>query len=348
MNKKIGQNNSQILENYRQFTKSYIEQFKAERDRVFKLLGSTQQYSSGTFREGLFRTFLENILPSSISVNSGFIYGFEVENNSKQLDVIIWDSSRYGVIYKTKEYVIVAPESVIAIITVKTNMKKCDIESALDNLDSIINLDRLFRRSRLNQKTKKNLHKPIAKYFMSYNPPNDPIKAGLTISEHYKDLLLNNQQYANEIINALKNIDPINPSNETQDVISTIMPRMIFSIESPDSSYLTGWGPPDDLLVEKEFGDEKVKRLPYLYKQKNKITTQLDKFVGNLISLIYKYLDTPGWTTSAAWADIHPMYGFRMGDSGEIDEENSWAMIDANNTKYKEIEKNTLLPEGWI
>ena len=55
------------------------------------------------------REVLESILPSSVSVNSGFIYGFGVDSNSKQMDIIIWDSSRYGAIYRTKEYVIVPP-----------------------------------------------------------------------------------------------------------------------------------------------------------------------------------------------------------------------------------------------
>ena len=90
----LGQDESQILKNFRHFTKSHIDQFLAERDRIFDLLGPSQRYPSGVFREGLMREFLEKILPSSVSVNSGFIYGFEVESNSKQLDIVFGRSGQ--------------------------------------------------------------------------------------------------------------------------------------------------------------------------------------------------------------------------------------------------------------
>ena len=56
----------------------------------FFLLGRKQAYSSGVFRESLLKNFIIKLMPDSVSVDSGFIYGFEEYENSRQLDIIIW------------------------------------------------------------------------------------------------------------------------------------------------------------------------------------------------------------------------------------------------------------------
>lgn len=347
MSENVGQNETQILSNFRQFSESYVKQFMTEKDRVFKLLGARQQYSSGIFREGLIRDFLEKILPDSISINSGFIYGFEVVDNSKQLDIMIWDSSKYGPIFKTMEYVILPPEAVIAIITVKSNMSKEDIESGLENLDSVIDLDFKFRLSRKDKKDN-NLFNPIYKYFISYNSETAVKTKGKVIGAHYISLLEKNQEYANKLIKVLQEINPREISSEAENIIAALFPRMLFSIEKDDASFCTGWGPPEDIDGEEQYGEDKLKRKPYLYNQKNKITTQFDKFVTDILSIVYKYLETPGWSTSAAWADIHPTFGFRMGDSLEIDQEQGWALIDEKTTFFVEKKSTLKLPDGWV
>lgn len=332
--KNFGQEESQILKTFRTFTKSHIDQFKAERDRVRNLLGKKQQYSSGVYREGILRSFLESLLPASVSVNSGFVYGFEEVENSSQIDILIWDSSKYGVIYKTKEFVIIPPEAVIAAISVKSKMDKNDVISAMENVDSLIELDRLFRRNRWDKEKNEPIFRPIMKFLVFYDAPKAPLKIGQIISEHYKKLICNNQEYANELIEELRKVNIFEPSRFSNELISTYIPKSICSIESEEGSYFAGWGPPDDLLGSDLHGPEKLKRIPYIYRQKNNITSQLDKFVLYIIQTVNNYLQIPVLSTSSAWADIHPIYGFRIGDVSEIVETEGWPLLNIDNTRY--------------
>lgn len=296
-------------------------------------MGTSQAYSSGIFRESLIRDFLKRILPKSVSVDSGFIYGFDKAETSRQIDIIIWDSSKYGSIFQTSEFVVVPPESVIAIITVKSNMNNSDIESGLHNLSSVIDLDLQFRRSRID-KENKHIFRPIRKYFISYKGTTSKKKTKEKISKYYRDLFLQNQKYSDIIVPKLQEINPLNPSEEIKQTLQTFLPKLILSIESDDSSFFTGWGPPEDECGEQTFGPCELKRVPYLYPQHNKITSQFEKLIYYIISNVYDYLGTEGWSTVAAWADIPPVGGVRIGDPSEIVESEGVSLVDFNNTQY--------------
>jgi hypothetical protein len=86
---RLGDDYTQILQNFRRVAKTYVHRFESMRDHVRDLLGSAHNYESGIFREGLLREFLRGILPKSLEVNTGFIYGFDEVPTSGQLDVII-------------------------------------------------------------------------------------------------------------------------------------------------------------------------------------------------------------------------------------------------------------------
>jgi hypothetical protein len=331
----LAQDNQQILLNFRKLCKSYAEEFIVSKNRVFNLLGTSQPYSSGIFRESLIRDFLERILPKSVSIDSGFIYGYGLDKvkTSRQIDIIIWDSSKYGPIFQIREFVVVPPESVIAIITVKSNMNNSDIEDGLDNLSSVIDLDLQFRRSRIDKECK-HIFKPIGKYFISYKGTTNKEKTKEKISEYYQKLFRKNQEYSNIIIPKLQEIDPLNLSEEIKQTVQTFLPKLISSIEGDDSSFFTGWGPPEDERGEQTFGPCKLKRVPYLYPQHSIITLQFEKLIYHILSNVYEYLGTEGWSTLAAWADIHPVDGVRMGDSSEIVESEGVSLVDFNNIHY--------------
>jgi len=329
----LEQENKQILLNFRELCRSYADEFIVSKNRVFNLLGTSQAYSSGIFRESLIRDFLKRILPKSVSIDSGFIYGFDKVETSGQIDIIIWDSSKYGSIFQTSEFVVVPPESVIAIITVKSNMNNSDIESGLHNLSSVIDLDLQFRRSRID-KENKHIFRPIRKYFISYKGTTSKKKTKEKISKYYRDLFLQNQKYSDIIVPKLQEIDPLNPSEEIEQTLQTFLPKLILSIESDDSSFFTGWGPPEDECGEQTFGPCALKRVPYLYPQRNKITSPFEKLIYYIISNVYDYLGTEGWSTVAAWADIPPVGGVRTGDSSEIVESEGVSLVDFNNTHY--------------
>jgi len=188
----MGDDNSQILKQFRKVARSYAESFKTAKNHIADLLGPTQNYSSGVFREGLLKSFLTEHLPHAVSIDSGFIYGFEEVENSKQLDIIIWDSLRNSAVYKTREFVIVPPESVIAVISVKSNMEPSDIKDGLDNLFSIFPLEFAYRNFPFREGD--SLCLPIAKFIVSYNGPANQVTALQTISEYYKELFASSKE----------------------------------------------------------------------------------------------------------------------------------------------------------
>lgn len=363
MDNELGQNGQQILKRFRNFASSYISQFKSEKDRVFELLKSSQQYSSGIYREGLLRKFLTDILPDSVSVNSGFIYGFEVVNTSGQIDIIIWDSARYSAVFKTPEFVIVPPESVIAVITVKSNMNKSAIQDGLKNISSIIALDYKYRYPRRNEDGKK-IFRSISKYFVSFRGRSKESRVGDVISEYYIDLLSENQELTNELIDALKNMDVYKLDDDVMSIFDLIYPKMILSIDEKSISFITGFGPIEDQLAENRYGDAQLRRVPYLNSQDSRITTHLEKFVASILRDVYLYLETPGLSFVAAWSDHHPAYGFRFGDTVELKSNEeitekmkeseivkkarcSWPLLDVDKNKYVEIKKEFPFDDGY-
>jgi len=58
----LEQENEQILLNFREVCRSYADEFIVSKNRVFNLLGTSQAYSSGIFRESLIRDFLKKNL----------------------------------------------------------------------------------------------------------------------------------------------------------------------------------------------------------------------------------------------------------------------------------------------
>src|SRR5512135_3142002 len=74
------------LKTFRKVGKSFVEEFLNAKDHVHQLLEGKQRLESGRFREELLMSFLRRILPKSVSVDTGFIYGFEKMENSRQLD----------------------------------------------------------------------------------------------------------------------------------------------------------------------------------------------------------------------------------------------------------------------
>ena len=135
-----------ILENFRRYTATYIENFTTAKDRIFHLLGQQRQ-ASGVFREALLKDFFRALLPTNVSVDSGFVYAFDLIPPSKQLDIIIWDSGRHSPVFRSSDFVVVPPESVIAVLSVKSSLQNRDIDDGLANLLSLTPIERKTSRS---------------------------------------------------------------------------------------------------------------------------------------------------------------------------------------------------------
>jgi hypothetical protein len=92
----------------------------------------------------------EKIVPARttsdrLSVDSGFIYGFERVPTSQQFDVIVWHRAARSPIYDAGTIVIVPPESVVvAVISVKSRMTRREVKSDMRIYSVSLSLTRHF------------------------------------------------------------------------------------------------------------------------------------------------------------------------------------------------------------
>ena len=102
--------------------------------------GAAHNGEDGRYVETLIREYLKRYLPKDLEVLTGFILrpavktGLknrsrknEVDSHSTQLDILIYDSAKYPIFQRFGENVIVPPEGVAGIISVKKNLHENDI-----------------------------------------------------------------------------------------------------------------------------------------------------------------------------------------------------------------------------
>lgn len=118
--------------------------------------GAEHKGEDGRFVENLIRSFLSKYLPKELEVLTGFIVRpavkvgkndksrkNEKDNHSTQLDIIIYNSALYPVFLRSNDTVIVPPEGVICIISVKKTLNDGDIEHELCALKEASKLCRI-------------------------------------------------------------------------------------------------------------------------------------------------------------------------------------------------------------
>lgn len=118
------------------FAASFAFELQALSKRIRSLISHTG--SVGTYREGLLQTLLRKSLPERYHVATGFIHGC-----SRQLDVVIYDRIDYAPLFREGDLVVVPPESVRAVIEVKTDLTAANIRDSLSLLDEVAYFDDL-------------------------------------------------------------------------------------------------------------------------------------------------------------------------------------------------------------
>ena len=115
--------------------------------------GSAHKGEDGRYVEDLLREYLEKFLPNRLEVLTGFIlrpavktgkngrerYG-EQDRHSTQLDIIVYDSINYPIFQRFGKSVIVPPEGVIAVISVKKHLNCNDIKKECSALFEVAGL----------------------------------------------------------------------------------------------------------------------------------------------------------------------------------------------------------------
>lgn len=102
--------------------------------------GAAHNGEDGRYVETLIREYLKRFLPKELEVLTGFILrpavktgvndrsrSGEQDTHSSQLDIIIYDSGKYPIFQRFGDNVIVPPEGVIGIISVKKKLRRTHI-----------------------------------------------------------------------------------------------------------------------------------------------------------------------------------------------------------------------------
>ncbi len=135
------------------------QSFSARVDMLEHVIGSVHFPSIGSYKERILAKALRDFLPKQFEVGTGFVLfprerdadidpDFFDELNqasfspSKQCDLIIFDSSTVPVLFRDDDFVIVRPESVIAVIEVKGALSPRGLK---DSLDSALDFGRKWR-----------------------------------------------------------------------------------------------------------------------------------------------------------------------------------------------------------
>ena len=117
--------------------------------------GADHKGEDGRFVENLIRSFLIKYLPKELEVLTGFIVRPAVkigkddrsrqndsDQHSTQLDIIVYNSAQYPVYLRSNDTVIVPPEGVISVISVKKTLNDNDIAHELEALKNASKLCR--------------------------------------------------------------------------------------------------------------------------------------------------------------------------------------------------------------
>jgi hypothetical protein len=121
-------------EKNRAFAGSFASELSELSERIRLLIRHTS--TVGTYRENLLQTLLRKNVPERYHVATGFIYGC-----SRQLDILIYDRIEYAPLFREGDLVVVPKAAVRAVIEVKTDLNKAELESSLQLLDEVAAFD---------------------------------------------------------------------------------------------------------------------------------------------------------------------------------------------------------------
>ena len=118
--------------------------------------GADHNGEDGRYVETLIREYLKRYLPKDLEVLTGFILRPAVKTglknkcrqdqqdmHSTQLDIIVYDSAKYPIFQRFGESVIVPPEGVVGIISVKKHLHDTDVPHELSVLKKAATLCKL-------------------------------------------------------------------------------------------------------------------------------------------------------------------------------------------------------------
>lgn len=117
--------------------------------------GAAHRGEDGRYVEALLRSYLQKYLPKDLEVLTGFILRpavktgdntrnrkKETDQHSTQLDIIVYETAAFPVFQRIGETVIVPPEGVIAVLSVKKTLRDADVIAECQALAAVGNICR--------------------------------------------------------------------------------------------------------------------------------------------------------------------------------------------------------------
>jgi hypothetical protein len=112
------------MPDYLTYRKSISDELLSIKDRVRHFIDDRNWGEDGRYKEVILRNVLARHLPDTASVGTGFVVG-KRGRVSTQIDILVY-SNAAPPLFKLDDFVVVATESVLGIIEVKTTIRNAD------------------------------------------------------------------------------------------------------------------------------------------------------------------------------------------------------------------------------
>jgi len=129
----------QVLSVLRAFSGTYSNELVSKMARLDALIGRSHWVSVGEYKESILREHLAGKVPRRYEVGRGFVLAV-IEGEkvlSRQMDVLVWDSSEHSPFFRDRDFVIIPPEACRAAIEVKSTLNADSLQDSLEKLDSL-------------------------------------------------------------------------------------------------------------------------------------------------------------------------------------------------------------------
>ncbi len=133
------------LFNMKLFHKSTTEELKVIKNRVRNLIGNRNWGEEGRYKEAILRSVIKRFLPQNFKIGTGFIIKRREDDNeinrydiesSRQIDILIFDATR-PILFSEGDFFIATPNSVRAIIEVKTNIENQNLTEIIKRMNEM-------------------------------------------------------------------------------------------------------------------------------------------------------------------------------------------------------------------
>jgi len=124
------------------YFRSLTAEITALKDRIRNFIGQAHWLSDGLWKESVIKAILRRYLPGAAGVGTGFVV--TDAGSTTQIDILIYDLTK-PVLFRDGDFVIVTADAALALIEVKTRIRRNEIEGACGKILSAAKLVQLQR-----------------------------------------------------------------------------------------------------------------------------------------------------------------------------------------------------------